>query len=185
MTSPSRRGVARVLPSPDAAAEVNGSSETALEVIESLPPSEREGIAIGYIPLEAVRSDMGALCPVTETHRLTMPPANWGSVKVGAGTPPVRVDEGWLSVIHGVDELAHPRGTELLRYCAGVHHSRRCSTWTGSSFDRPIRSSFPNGPARCTERSVTSCSRPASIIAASASSTSIMGWPTTRSAGAE
>jgi predicted GH43/DUF377 family glycosyl hydrolase len=96
------------------------SGQTALSVIESLPPSEREGIAIGYIPLEAVRSDLAALCTVTETHRLTLPPANWGSVKVGAGTPPVRVAEGWLSVIHGVDELAHPRGSELLRYCAGV-----------------------------------------------------------------
>jgi predicted GH43/DUF377 family glycosyl hydrolase len=96
------------------------SGKAALAVIESLPPNEREGIAIGYVPLEAVRSDLGALCTVTETHRLTMPSANWGSVKVGAGTPPVRVAEGWLSVIHGVDQLAHPRGTELLRYCAGV-----------------------------------------------------------------
>jgi beta-1,2-mannobiose phosphorylase / 1,2-beta-oligomannan phosphorylase len=92
----------------------------ALKTIESLPPSEREGIAIGYVPLAAVRSDLRALCTVTETHRLTMPPAKWGSVKVGAGTPPVRVREGWLSVIHGVDELEHPRGRELLRYVAGV-----------------------------------------------------------------
>ncbi len=96
------------------------SAQTALAVIESLPASEREGIAIGYVPLEAVRSELRALCTVTETHRLTMPPANWGSVKVGAGTPPVRVAEGWLSVIHGVDELQHPRGAQLLRYCAGV-----------------------------------------------------------------
>ncbi len=96
------------------------SGKDALAMIESLPPSEREGIAIGYIPLEAVRSDLRALCTVTQTHRLTMPPANWGRVKVGAGTPPVRVAEGWLSVIHGVDELAHPHGSELLRYCAGV-----------------------------------------------------------------
>ncbi len=99
---------------------LDASGKTALQVIESLPPSEREGIAIGYVPLEAVRSDLNALCTVTETCRLRMPPANWGSLKVGAGTPPMRVAEGWLSVIHGVDKLAHPRGTELLRYCAGV-----------------------------------------------------------------
>lgn len=101
--------------------------KTALTMIESLPPNEREGIAIGYIPLDAVRSDLSALCTVTETHRLTMPPASWGAVKVGAGTPAVRVPEGWLSVIHGVDELEHPEGSALLRYCAGVvlHDARR------------------------------------------------------------
>jgi beta-1,2-mannobiose phosphorylase / 1,2-beta-oligomannan phosphorylase len=93
---------------------------TALAIIESLPQSEREGISIGYIPLDAVRADLKALCVVTESHRLTMPPANWGAIKVGAGTPPVRVSEGWLSVVHGVDELPHPDGTALLRYCAGV-----------------------------------------------------------------
>ena len=49
-----------------------------------------------------------------------MPPANWGSIKVGAGAPPVRIPEGWLSVIHGVDEVAHHTSTSLLRYCAGV-----------------------------------------------------------------
>ncbi len=96
------------------------SGKDALAIIESLPPDQREGIAIGYVPLDAVRSDLRALSTVTETCRLKMPPANWGSVKVGAGTPPVRVAEGWLSVIHGVDELPHPHGSELLRYCAGV-----------------------------------------------------------------
>jgi beta-1,2-mannobiose phosphorylase / 1,2-beta-oligomannan phosphorylase len=101
--------------------------KTALAMIESLPPNEREGIAIGYVPLAAVRSDLRALCTVTQTHRLTIPPANWGAVKVGAGTPPVRVPEGWLSIIHGVDELPHPSGSALLRYCAGIliHDARR------------------------------------------------------------
>jgi predicted GH43/DUF377 family glycosyl hydrolase len=99
----------------------------ALATIESLPPSRREGIAIGYIPFDAVRADVNALCIATETHRLAMPPANWGSVKVGAGAPPVRVAEGWLSVIHGVDPLPHPERKLLLRYCAGViiHDPRR------------------------------------------------------------
>jgi len=99
----------------------------ALAAIEALPPARREGISIGYIPLDTVRADINALCRVTETHRLTMPRANWGMIKVGAGTPPVRIAEGWLSVIHGVDELAHPDGGALLRYCAGVivHDSER------------------------------------------------------------
>jgi predicted GH43/DUF377 family glycosyl hydrolase len=56
-----------------------------------------------------------------------MPGAAWGSIKVGGGTPPVRIPEGWLSVIHGVDELHHASGKALLRYCAGVivHDARR------------------------------------------------------------
>jgi beta-1,2-mannobiose phosphorylase / 1,2-beta-oligomannan phosphorylase len=92
----------------------------ALAAIEALPLTRREGISIGYVPLDAVRSDINALCTVTETHRLMLPPAAWGTIKVGAGAPPVRIAEGWLSVIHGVDELAHPSGKALLRYCAGV-----------------------------------------------------------------
>jgi predicted GH43/DUF377 family glycosyl hydrolase len=92
----------------------------ALALIEALPPAEREGIAIGYVPLEPVKSDIHALCSVAESHRLELPPARWGSIKAGAGTPPVRIEEGWLAVVHGVDELQHPDGDTLLRYCAGV-----------------------------------------------------------------
>jgi len=94
--------------------------KAAIAEIKALPPDRREGIAIGCVPLEAVRADINALCIATETHRLPLPPANWGAIKVGGGAPPVRIDEGWLSVIHGVDELAHPDGGSLLRYCAGV-----------------------------------------------------------------
>jgi beta-1,2-mannobiose phosphorylase / 1,2-beta-oligomannan phosphorylase len=99
----------------------------AIAQILALPPEKREGIAIGYIPLDAVRGDVTALCTVTETHRLKLPPASWGVIKVGAGAPPVRIDEGWLSIIHGVDELEHPDGTSLLRYSAGVivHDARK------------------------------------------------------------
>jgi len=92
----------------------------AIAQIKALPPEEREGIAVGYVPLASVRRDPGALCIATQSHRLTLPPANWGTIKVGAGAPPVRIAEGWLSVIHGVDELAHPSGSSLLRYVAGV-----------------------------------------------------------------
>jgi beta-1,2-mannobiose phosphorylase / 1,2-beta-oligomannan phosphorylase len=95
-------------------------AKEAIAEIKALPPQEREGIAIGYIPLDDVRKDINALCTVTETHRLALPPADWGAIKVGAGTPPVRIAEGWLAVIHGVDELPHPSGASLLQYCAGV-----------------------------------------------------------------
>ncbi len=102
-------------------------AKEALLAIEALPPSQHEGIAIGYVPLDAVQADINALCVATETHRLTLPPATWGTIKVGAGAPPVRIAEGWLSVIHGVDELSHPEDEALLRYCAGViiHDAQR------------------------------------------------------------
>jgi beta-1,2-mannobiose phosphorylase / 1,2-beta-oligomannan phosphorylase len=95
-------------------------AKAALAAIEALPPSERESISIGYVPLDAVKADVSEICAVAETCRLALPPAHWGSIKVGAGAPPVRIDEGWLSVIHGVDQLEHPDGPSLLRYCAGV-----------------------------------------------------------------
>jgi beta-1,2-mannobiose phosphorylase / 1,2-beta-oligomannan phosphorylase len=94
--------------------------ESALSILEALPDEQREAIAIGYVPLDAVRADISALTSVAETHRLTLPPATWGTIKVGCGTPPVRVAEGWLSVIHGVDEVVNPGEPTALRYCAGV-----------------------------------------------------------------
>lgn len=104
---------------PTLSLSVTGAREAIAE-IKALAPEDREGIAIAYIPLDAVKRDINALCKVTETHRLALPPASWGKIKTGAGAPPVRIAEGWLSVIHGVDELEHPHDAALLRYCAGV-----------------------------------------------------------------
>jgi len=95
-------------------------AERASNLLHRLARGQREGIAVGYVPLAAAKRDIRELCSVSETHRLTLPQANWGTIKVGAGTPPVRIREGWLSVIHGVDELEHPSGAALLRYCAGI-----------------------------------------------------------------
>lgn len=85
-----------------------------------------EEIAIAYVPLAPVRKDLRQLCAVSETHRLRLPRASWGLIKVGCGTPPVRIREGWLSVIHGVDECLEHHGPHL-RYCAGIiiHHPTR------------------------------------------------------------
>jgi beta-1,2-mannobiose phosphorylase / 1,2-beta-oligomannan phosphorylase len=86
-----------------------------------------EGISIGYIPLEPVLKNVTKLCEVSETHRLELPKANWGKIKVGGGTPPVRIEQGWLSVIHGVDLMEFESGACSLRYCAGllVHDATR------------------------------------------------------------
>jgi beta-1,2-mannobiose phosphorylase / 1,2-beta-oligomannan phosphorylase len=92
----------------------------AIEFLENLPPEKRDAIAIGYVTLDAVRADISKLCDVAETHRLAIPDASWGAIKVGAGTPPVRIAEGWMAVIHGVDELKSSDGETTLRYCAGI-----------------------------------------------------------------
>lgn len=104
---------------PTLAISVRGG-EGAVSTLAALPENQREGISIGYIPLDAVKADIAALCSVTETHPVPLPPATWGRIKVGGGAPPVRIAEGWLAVIHGVDEIPHPTGTTLLRYCAGL-----------------------------------------------------------------
>jgi len=82
------------------------------------PTSER--IAIGYMPFAPVRADPQKLCEVTETHYLKLPAASWGTIKVGAGTPPVRIPAGWLSVFHGVDRVQGPAGEPVMRYSAGL-----------------------------------------------------------------
>ena len=94
--------------------------ESAVAALKALPPERRESISVAYIALDAVKADFHALCTVSETHQLRLPPAAWGKIKVGAGAPPVRVREGWLSVIHGVDELEHTSDGTLLRYSAGL-----------------------------------------------------------------
>ena len=102
-------------------------AQAAIEYLKNLPPEKREGIALGYVRLDIVRADLSKLCDVAETHRLTLPEANWGAIKVGAGTPPVRIREGWLSVMHGVDAIETTAGMESLSYCAGaiIHDAER------------------------------------------------------------
>ena len=75
----------------------------AIPIIEGLPFDRREAIRIAYVELEAAVSDHRALLHVTESALVLAPNAHWGSIKVGAGTPPIRLPEGWLSVFHGVD----------------------------------------------------------------------------------
>ena len=92
----------------------------AAKILLRRAPKLREGIAIGYVPLDAVRKDLKRICEVVETHDLKLPSSTWGRVKVGGGTPPVRVREGWLALVHGVDQLPKKNGARRLRYCAGV-----------------------------------------------------------------
>jgi len=73
--------------------------------IEHLPAGvndPRPGIWISYIPVDLVKADIRALTR-PENHRLVaMPEMAFEALKIGAGPPPLRVEEGWLLIHHGV-----------------------------------------------------------------------------------
>ncbi|MFL0564852.1 glycosidase [Microbacterium sp. 179-I 1D1 NHS] len=63
---------------------------------------ERQSIWISYIPLDAVREDLGALT-LWEQHRFVAGPEfPFEALKIGGGPPPRRIPEGWLVLHHGV-----------------------------------------------------------------------------------
>ena len=92
----------------------------AIPMIERLPHGDRESIRIAYVPLEPVLRSIENLLEVAESVIVLSPDDRWGSVKVGAGTPPVRVAEGWFSLFHGVDLLDNSGAKPMFRYSAGV-----------------------------------------------------------------
>jgi predicted GH43/DUF377 family glycosyl hydrolase len=92
----------------------------AVPIILERPPRERECTRIAYVPLAAVLEDRRNLLRVAESELALEPGRTWGVVKNGAGTPPVRIAEGWLSVFHGVDVEAEQNGACTMRYGAGI-----------------------------------------------------------------
>jgi predicted GH43/DUF377 family glycosyl hydrolase len=93
----------------------------AVPVILAMPARERESMRIAYVPLEAALADRAALRKVSESALVLPPDHHWGRVKNGAGTPPVRVDEGWLAFFHGVDGQYDDAGQfSGMRYSAGI-----------------------------------------------------------------
>ena len=80
-----------------------------------------EEIRIAYVPLDAARADRKNLLVVTESVVVPSGADDWSAIKSGAGTPPVRITEGWLSVFHGVDRIVDADGTPRgMRYSAGI-----------------------------------------------------------------
>ena len=92
----------------------------AIPLIERLPYKDRESIRIGYVPLEPALRDPQALLDVCESVIVLSPDEQWGSIKVGAGTPPVRIKEGWFSLFHGVDLVDNSGARPKFRYSAGL-----------------------------------------------------------------
>lgn len=84
----------------------------------------RASIRIAYAPLTPALRDTAALLNFTESVVVMEPNDLWGKVKLGGGSAPVRIKEGWLSVFHGVDHLdpgAHRQDWHRgVRYSAGL-----------------------------------------------------------------
>jgi beta-1,2-mannobiose phosphorylase / 1,2-beta-oligomannan phosphorylase len=95
-----------------------------IPMIERMPFDDRESIRIAYVPLNSVLKDRANLCSVSESVQVLSPDAEWGSIKIGAGTPPVRIAldgiEAWISVFHGVDVINGRSRKPSLRYSAGI-----------------------------------------------------------------
>ncbi len=92
----------------------------AIPMIERLPFQDRESIRIAYIELEPALRDRRALLNVRESVLVLSPDEQWGSIKIGAGTPPVRTSDGWLSFFHAVDLIDNSGSKPKFRYCAGA-----------------------------------------------------------------
>ncbi|HEY6326797.1 MAG TPA: hypothetical protein VIW73_09845 [Candidatus Cybelea sp.] len=96
----------------------------AVPMIERMPFEDRESIRIAYVPLGPASKDHSKLCSVSESVQVLSPDAHWGSIKIGAGTPPVRVSlngrDAWMAIFHGVDVINDGARKPFLRYSAGI-----------------------------------------------------------------
>jgi predicted GH43/DUF377 family glycosyl hydrolase len=92
---------------------------------ESLPAGlddPRPGMWISYAPAAAVEHDLSALTRFGQHRCVALPERGWEALKIGGGTPPVRIDEGWLVLYHGASGRLIP-GLDLqpdVRYSAGA-----------------------------------------------------------------
>lgn len=66
---------------------------------------ERPSIWISYVPVEDARADIGNLVFQRSSSLVAMPEYDFESLKIGAGPPPIRIEEGWLLLHHGVRGL--------------------------------------------------------------------------------
>jgi beta-1,2-mannobiose phosphorylase / 1,2-beta-oligomannan phosphorylase len=62
----------------------------------------RPGIWISYLSVDDAQRDLGSLTHVRSHRLVALPEYPYEALKIGAGPPPRRVDEGWLLIHHGV-----------------------------------------------------------------------------------
>lgn len=83
---------------------------------------DRPGIWISYVPAELAQADLRALTRPADHRCVALPLHPYEELKIGAGPPPLRVDEGWLLIHHGVTGEIGPGfdpTTQKVEYAAG------------------------------------------------------------------
>jgi beta-1,2-mannobiose phosphorylase / 1,2-beta-oligomannan phosphorylase len=92
---------------------------------EALPAGladPRPGIWVSFVAAAAVEADLRALARFGQHRLVALPEQRWEAMKVGGGTPPIRIAEGWLVLHHGVAGTQSRNLAALpdVRYCAGA-----------------------------------------------------------------
>ena len=103
---------------------------------------ERPGIWISYVPVAEVRDDIRNLVRLRDHRLVALSEHAWEALKIGAGPPPVRVDEGWLLIHHGVTGAMDPAtDQQQKRPLRGGRDAARPG--------RPGARAGAHGPSRC------------------------------------
>lgn len=81
----------------------------------------RHSIWVSFAPAGAINRDLRALTRLEQHRQVAQPQQPWEATKIRAGTPPIRVPEGWLIIHHGVTKSeARPGEPVPVRYVAGA-----------------------------------------------------------------
>ncbi|WP_055486681.1 glycosidase [Streptomyces sp. WMMB 322] len=84
---------------------------------------ERPGIWISYVPAAEAEQDIRALVRPRQHRLVALSEHPWEALKIGAGPAPLRVDEGWLLIHHGVSgklDKAFMDQQQHVSYAAGA-----------------------------------------------------------------
>jgi predicted GH43/DUF377 family glycosyl hydrolase len=83
--------------------------------------ADHESIWISYCPMPSQGVEAQQWGLFNSHHRLACPVASWEHLKIGAGTPPILTEHGWLVIYHGVSEAGGVGdGRHHLCYSAGA-----------------------------------------------------------------
>jgi predicted GH43/DUF377 family glycosyl hydrolase len=86
-------------------------------------PDPRPGIWVSFAPAKEVLADPLALTRLRDHRLVALPERPWEQVKLGGGTPPLRLPDGWLVLHHGVAGRLEPGRVAhqpAVRYSAGA-----------------------------------------------------------------
>ncbi len=84
---------------------------------------ERPSIWVSYVSVAAVEQDIRALTHLHDHRQVAQPEFPYEDLKIGAGPPPIRVEEGWLVIHHGVTGYIPPGwdpSSQRVTYGAGA-----------------------------------------------------------------